>query len=60
VLATLAEAWTGLGDEAKSQKYQNQALALRPPQWMIASLQEQLKSLRTLLVDSSRRISSYG
>ncbi|MFZ0709189.1 MAG: TRAFs-binding domain-containing protein [Terrimicrobiaceae bacterium] len=51
VLATLAEAWTGLGDEAKSQEFQNQALALRPPppQWMIASLQEQLKSLRMLL-----------
>jgi hypothetical protein len=54
VLATLAEAWTGLGDEAKSQEYQNEALALDPPppQWMIASTQEQLQKLRALLADS--------
>ena len=54
VLATLAEAWTGLGDEAKSQEYLNQALALDPPpaQWMIESTQEQLKKLRGLLADS--------
>ena len=51
-MATLAEAWTGLGDEAKSQEYQNQALALDPPppQWMI---EEQLKKLRALLAASS-------
>jgi tetratricopeptide (TPR) repeat protein len=51
VLATLAEAWTGLGDETKSQEYLNQALALDPPpaQWMIESTQEQLKKLRGLL-----------
>ncbi|MBV8330804.1 MAG: DUF4071 domain-containing protein [Verrucomicrobia bacterium] len=54
VLATLAEAWTGLGDETKSQEYLNQALALNPPpaQWMIESTQEQLKKLRGLLADS--------
>ena len=54
VLATLAEAWTGLGDETKSQEYLNQALALDPPpaQWMIESTQEQLKKLRGLLADS--------
>ena len=53
VLATLAEAWTGLGDEAKSQEYQNQALLLDPPppKWMIESTQEQLRQLRALLVD---------
>jgi tetratricopeptide (TPR) repeat protein len=52
-LATLAEAWTGLGNEAKSQEYQNQALALDPPppKWMTESTQEQLKQLRALLVD---------
>jgi tetratricopeptide (TPR) repeat protein len=51
VLATLAEAWTGLGDETKSQEYLNQALALDPPpaQWMTESTQEQLKKLRGLL-----------
>jgi hypothetical protein len=54
VLATLAEVWTGLGDQAKSQQYQNEALALDPPppQWMIESTQEQLKKLRALLADS--------
>jgi hypothetical protein len=54
VLATLAEAWTGLADEAKSQEYQNQALSLDPPpaQWMIESTQEQLKKLQALLADS--------
>jgi hypothetical protein len=53
-LATLAEAWPGLGDEAKSQNYLNQALTLDPPppQWMIKSTQEQLKKLRDLLGDS--------
>jgi tetratricopeptide (TPR) repeat protein len=52
VLATLAEAWTGLGDEAKSQEYQNQALKLNPPRWMIENPREQLKNLRDLLADS--------
>jgi tetratricopeptide (TPR) repeat protein len=54
VLATLAEAWTGLGDEAKSQVYQNQALALDPllPKWMIDTTREQLNNLRALLADS--------
>jgi hypothetical protein len=54
VLATLAEAWTGLGDETKSQEYLTRALALKPSpaQWMIESTQEQLKKLRGLLADS--------
>lgn len=58
VLVTLAEAWTGLGDEAKSQEYQNQALALYPPpaQWMIESTQEQFKSLRELLAKSPLKL----
>jgi hypothetical protein len=58
VLATLAEAWTGLGDDAKSREYQNQALALepRPPQWMIDSTQEQVKGLRKLILDSLPKI----
>jgi hypothetical protein len=54
VLATLAEAWTGLGDETKSQAYQSQALALNPPpaQWMVSSTQEQLNKLRGLIEDA--------
>jgi hypothetical protein len=58
VLATLAEAWTGLGDDAKSQEYQNQALALdpRPPQWMVDTTQEQVKALQKLISDSLLKI----
>jgi hypothetical protein len=60
VLATLAEAWTGLGDEGgevKSENYLKEALALDPPpaKWMIESTQEQLKNLRGLLADSLRK-----
>ena len=53
-LATLAEAWAGLGDEAESQKYLTQALGLEPPpaKWMIESTQEQLKKLGELLTNS--------
>jgi hypothetical protein len=54
VLATLAEASVGLGDETKAQQYLDEALALQPPpaQWMIDSTQDQLKNLRNLLSDS--------
>jgi tetratricopeptide (TPR) repeat protein len=54
ILATLAEAWAGLGDEAKSQEYEDQAFALNPPpaQWMKDSTKEQLKNLRALIADS--------
>jgi tetratricopeptide (TPR) repeat protein len=53
-LATLAEAWTGLGEEAKAQESLDKALALDPPppQWMIDSTQQQLANLRQLLADS--------
>jgi hypothetical protein len=53
-LATLAEAWTGLGDEAKAQVSLDKALALGPPppQWMVDSTQQQLANLRQLLADS--------
>lgn len=54
VLATLAEAWAGLGDDVKAQEYLSNALGLDPdpPQWMIESTQEQLKKLRQFLADS--------
>lgn len=56
-LATLAEAWTGLGDGDKARNYLNEAIALepRPPKWMIQSTEEQLQKLRELLSDSSRK-----
>ncbi|MBV9673540.1 MAG: DUF4071 domain-containing protein, partial [Verrucomicrobia bacterium] len=54
VLATLAEAWTGLEDEQKSKIYQDQAVALdpAPSKWMIDTAQEQLNNLRALLTNS--------
>ncbi|MDQ3803932.1 MAG: DUF4071 domain-containing protein [Acidobacteriota bacterium] len=52
VLATLAEAYVRLGDEARAQDYLRQAYALNPTEWMKSSTEEQLKNLRELLADS--------
>lgn len=49
VLATVAEAWTGLGDDAKAEEAFEAAKALKPADWMTASTQEQLVRLRELL-----------
>jgi len=63
VLATMAEAWLGLGDENKSEEYMQQAAALDAPKfrtmagvswpapadWMISATQDQLASLKKLL-----------
>jgi tetratricopeptide (TPR) repeat protein len=53
-LATLAEAWFGLGDQAKADSYLNQAEALIPPPagWMTESTTQQLKRLEKLLANS--------
>ena len=53
ILATLAEAWTGLGDETKSQEYLKKAIALDPPppRWMIDSTAEQINQLQKLISD---------
>jgi hypothetical protein len=52
LLATLAEAWVGLGDEAKSQVYLLKAEALQPAPagWMLNTTRDQLEKLRQLLV----------
>lgn len=54
VLATLAEAWFGLGEKAKSQEYLDRAAALNPApaQWMKDSTAEQLGRLEKLLAVS--------
>ena len=52
VLATLAEAYVRLGDEARAEDYLRQAYALNPPAWMQGSTEEQLGNLRELLSDS--------
>ena len=51
VLATLAEAYVRLGEEARAQDYLRQAYALSPADWMKSSTEEQLNSLRELLTD---------
>jgi len=54
VLATLAEAWFGLGDQAKSDELlaRLEKLEPRPPDWMVASAREQLAKLAPLLAKS--------
>jgi hypothetical protein len=49
VLATMAEAYTGLREEAKAQDYLKQAKSLDQPNWMIESTDEQLANLKKLL-----------
>ncbi len=54
VRASMAEAWLGLGDAAKSQESLNAAFALepKPSQWMQDSATEQLHKLSNLLASS--------
>ena len=49
VLATMAEAYLGLGEEDKSQQKLQEALALAPESWKAASTSEQMKKLTPLL-----------
>lgn len=52
VLATMAEACFGLGDEATGEKRLAEAYAAAPSGWMKTSTQEQLEKLKLLLADS--------
>ena len=54
IRATMAEAWLGLGDAAKSQESLDSAFALEPSpsEWMRNSTLEQLKKLDQILVPS--------
>ena len=52
LLATLAEAALGVGDEATSADYLAQATALAAGTWMADSTNEQLPALRAYLADS--------
>ena len=49
VLATMAEAYLGLGDEEKSEQTLAEALALKPEPWKSNSTIEQMKKLKPLL-----------
>jgi len=50
--ATLAQAYVGLGDEAKGDEWLQKAKAIAVPKWMIKSTEEQLAKLRDLLKKS--------
>lgn len=54
IRATMAEAWLGLGDAAKSKESLEAASKLEPPpsQWMLDSTQEQMQKLEKLLASS--------
>jgi tetratricopeptide (TPR) repeat protein len=52
VMASLAEAYVGVGDEAEAQRWLSQAIEGVPAQWMKDSTQEQLRNLRNLITDS--------
>jgi tetratricopeptide (TPR) repeat protein len=51
-LATMAEAYLGLGDETKSQELFKEAVAIAPEPWMVGSTEEQMKNLKPLLSPS--------
>ena len=55
VMATMAEAYAGVGDEANAEKKLREAEAVAPAGWMKQSTQEQLEKLRALLADSPLR-----
>lgn len=52
VLATMAEAYLGIGDEANADKSFQDAVALASADWMKESTTEQMNKLRKLLADS--------
>ena len=52
VLATMAEAYVGLGDEDEAEKKLEEASALASAAWMTDSTREQMDKLRALLADS--------
>ena len=52
VMATLAEAHAGIGDEVEAKKWFDAAAAGAPEEWMLMSTQEQMENLRRLLADS--------
>jgi hypothetical protein len=51
-LATLAEAYLGVGDETNAQQKFQEAAAVASADWMKDGTQEQMDKLRALLVDS--------
>lgn len=52
VLATMAEAYLGAGDEANAKQKFDEAAAIASADWMTDSTKEQMDKLRALLADS--------
>lgn len=52
IMATLAEAHAGIGDEAEAQKWFSEVVAGKPAPWMLETTQEQMNKLRALLANS--------
>ena len=52
VLATVAEAYFGVGDNVQGQEWLEKAKAASPEQWMVDATVKQLANLETLLADS--------
>ncbi|HEX7186076.1 MAG TPA: TRAFs-binding domain-containing protein [Thermoanaerobaculia bacterium] len=52
VLATLGEAYVGLGDEAQGQQWLQEAYSVAPEGWMKGSTEEQIGKLKLLLESS--------
>jgi tetratricopeptide (TPR) repeat protein len=55
VLATIAEAYLGIGDEERASQSLQKAAAVASAQWMRDTTQEQMDNLRGLLADSPLR-----
>jgi hypothetical protein len=60
VLATMAEACLGIGDEASAQQNFQKASAVASAAWMKDSTQEQMDKLRQLLADSPLKYLKEG
>lgn len=52
VIATMAEAYLGIGDEAQAEKRLKDAASVASENWMTESIKEQMSKLRSLLADS--------
>jgi hypothetical protein len=52
ILATMAEASLGIGDDARARQKLDEAVAVASAPWMRDSTQEQMDKLRGLLADS--------
>jgi tetratricopeptide repeat protein len=52
VMATMAEAYVGIGDEAQAEKRIKEAASVASENWMSESTRDQMSNLRSLLADS--------